>query len=74
LSVENIANVVDKYINKTVIIELKNTKTIRGNLEACDQHMNLTLTNSEEIIDGKAKNLGNIILRGDALVLISLPR
>ncbi len=64
----------DESINKTVLIKLKGSKTIRGNLLGFDQHMNLLLDQSEEIpSEGDSKELGTIVVRGDNVIMISPP-
>ena len=67
--------ILDESINKTVLIKLKGSKTIRGNLLGFDQHMNLLLDQSEEIpSEGDSKELGTIVVRGDlSLIHISEP-
>jgi small nuclear ribonucleoprotein len=61
-------------INQVVLIKLKGTKTIRGTLLGCDQHMNLLLDSSEEIpAEGDSKSLGTIVVRGDNVIMISPP-
>jgi len=46
---------------------------ITGNLQIFDQHMNLVLTKVEDITEEKPKNLDKIILRGDNILIVSLP-
>ena len=66
--------VLDESINQVVLIKLKGSKTIRGNLLGFDQHMNLLLDSSEEIpAEGDSKGLGTIVVRGDNVVMISPP-
>jgi len=66
--------ILEESINKTVLIKLKGSKTIRGNLLGFDQHMNLLLDQTEEIpSEGDAKSLGSIVVRGDNVVMISPP-
>ena len=66
--------VLDESINKIVLIKLKGNKTIRGNLLGFDQHMNLLLDQSEEILsEGETKSLGSLVVRGDNVVMISPP-
>jgi len=74
MSVDMAVKVLDESINKIVLIKLKGNKTIRGNLLGFDQHMNLLLDQSEEILsDGESKSLGSIVVRGDNVVMISPP-
>jgi small nuclear ribonucleoprotein len=74
MSVDMAIKVLDESLGKTVLIKLKGGKVIRGALQGFDQHMNLTLEQSEEIFeDGKTNSLGTIIVRGDNVVIISPP-
>jgi small nuclear ribonucleoprotein len=66
--------VLNESIGKTVLIKLKGGKVIRGSLQGFDQHMNLILEGSEEMLaEGKPNSLGTIVVRGDNVVLISPP-
>ena len=66
--------VLEESLGKIVLIKLKGSKVIRGTLQGFDQHMNLTLDDSEEIIEeGKSNRMGTIIVRGDNVVIISPP-
>ena len=66
--------VLDESINKMVLIKLKGSKTIRGNLLGFDQHMNLLLDRSEEVpSEGDSISLGSIVVRGDNVIMISPP-
>jgi len=74
MSVDMAVKVLDESINKVVLIKLKGEKTIRGNLHGFDQHMNLLLDQSEEILsEGDPKTLGTIVVRGDNVIMISPP-
>ena len=56
----------DESLGKVVLIKLKGGKVIRGTLQGFDQHMNLVLESSEEILDdGKPSSIGTIVVRGD---------
>ncbi len=60
-------------LDKTIVIKLRNKKTIQGNLKDFDQGMNLILTNSKDITEDDAKNLDKILVRGDNIIIVSLP-
>ena len=68
-----IIQILDVCVNKEVLIKLKNHTTIRGILQTFDQHMNMLLTKVEDITEEKPKNLDKILLRGDNILIVSLP-
>ena len=59
--------------DKIVLLRLRNTSSVQGILKDFDIHMNLTLEDAEDVTDGNSKKLGKILLRGDNILLISLP-
>ncbi len=64
--------VLSDSLHKRVLIRLKGGQRIRGNLEGFDQHMNLLLSDGEELQDdGSFKQLGSLIIRGDNVIFIS---
>ena len=60
--------------NKMIQLRLKNNKTIRGILQDFDIRQNLVLHDVEDISDAKAVKLGKILLRGDNIIAISIPK
>ncbi len=59
-------------LGSLVLVKLKGNKEVRGLLKSYDQHMNLVLSDSEEIqTDGSGKKIGTIVIRGDNVILIS---
>ena len=69
-----VIQILDVCVNKEVLIKLKNHTAIRGTLQTFDQHMNMLLTSVEDITEEKPKNLDKIILRGDNILIISIPK
>jgi len=68
------SKLLNEFINKPILIKLRNNHTIKGNLQIFDDHMNLVLEKSEDIIsENEVVSLGKIILRGDNILIISLP-
>jgi small nuclear ribonucleoprotein len=59
--------------NKSILLRLRNNRTLKGILLEFDVHMNLTLDNAEQISDEKSEQLGKILLRGDNVLVVSLP-
>lgn len=70
---DEISNLMSKNKNKSILLRLRNNKTVKGDLLDFDVHMNLTLGNAEDISDNKTQKLGKILLRGDNILAISLP-
>ncbi|ACP35487.1 Like-Sm ribonucleoprotein core [Sulfolobus islandicus Y.G.57.14] len=69
---ETAHKVLAESLNNLVLVKLKGNKEVRGTLRSYDQHMNLVLSDSEEIqSDGSGKKLGTIVIRGDNVILIS---
>jgi small nuclear ribonucleoprotein len=58
-------------INTPVIVKLKGGKVIRGVLAGYDEHLNLFLKDAEHLRGEDSTLLGNIIIRGDNVILIS---
>ena len=70
---DEISTLMNNSKDKVVLLRLRNTKTIQGILKDFDIHMNLTLDAAEDISDEKHVNLGKILLRGDNVLVVSLP-
>ena len=70
---DEISTLMTSCQGKTVLLRLRNTKTIQGTLIDFDIHMNLTLDNAEDISEEKHIGLGKVLLRGDNILAISLP-
>ena len=70
---DEISTVMASCQGKSVLLRLRNTKTLQGILIDFDIHMNLTLENAEDISNEKHISLGKILLRGDNILAISLP-
>ena len=60
--------------DKFVLLRLRNNKTIQGILKDFDIHMNLTLENTEDISDEKPTKLGTVLIRGDNILAVSIPK
>ena len=70
---DEISNLMSNNKDKIILLRLRNNKSVRGNLQDFDVHMNLTLEDAEDISDGKTVKLGKILLRGDNILAVSLP-
>ncbi len=68
------AKLLNEFINKPILVKLRNNHTIRGTLQTFDDHMNLVLEKSEDIIsENEIESIGKIILRGDNIFMIAVP-
>jgi small nuclear ribonucleoprotein len=70
---DEISTLMSNSKNKSVLLRLRNNKTIKGNLIAFDVHMNLSLEDAEDVTDEEPEKLGKILLRGDNILSVSLP-
>jgi small nuclear ribonucleoprotein len=70
---DEISNIMNQSKDKSVLLRLRNNKTVKGNLVDFDVHMNLTLNDAEDVTEETPTNLGKILLRGDNILAISLP-
>ena len=59
--------------DRIITLRLRNGRTIRGRLQEFDIHMNLTLHDAQDVTDEKPVEIGSMLLRGDNVLLISLP-
>ncbi|MBI5133677.1 MAG: RNA-binding protein [Thaumarchaeota archaeon] len=74
MSQDMAVKVLDESLERVILIKLKGGKMIRGTLKGYDQHMNLLLEASQELLEeNKANDLGTIVVRGDNVVIISPP-
>jgi small nuclear ribonucleoprotein len=66
-------DVLNKSLKSPVIVRIRGGREFRGTLEGYDLHMNLVLSDAEELNnDAAVKNFaGEILMRGDNVVYIS---
>jgi len=69
-----ISTLMNNSKDKIVLLRMKDTKTIQGTLKEFDIHMNLTLHDAEYISDEKPEKLGTILIRGDNILAVSIPK
>ena len=69
-----ISTLMNNSKDKVVLLRMRNTKTIQGVLKDFDIHMNLTLEDAEDISDEKPEKLGTILIRGDNILAVSMPK
>lgn len=63
----------ENNVNKTIVITLKDNRTIKGDLSSFDEQMNLVLKNTVEIGENNETTpLNEILLRGNVIMTVSL--
>jgi small nuclear ribonucleoprotein len=60
---DEISTLMSNSKNKSVLLRLRNNKTIKGNLLDFDVHMNLTLDDAEDVTTETSEKLGKILLK-----------
>ena len=71
MSIDVTVQVLKENVGKNIMIKLKGDKVIRGTLSKFDQHMNLVLSDAIESKGEDQTKLGNILLKGDNIIIIS---
>jgi small nuclear ribonucleoprotein len=71
LSIDVTVQVLKENVGKIIMIKLKGDKVVKGVLNKFDQHMNLVLSDATEYKAGELTRLGNILLKGDNIIIIS---
>ncbi len=69
-----ISTLMNNSKDKIVLLRMKNSKTIQGKLKNFDIHMNLTLEDAEDISDEKSVKLETVLIRGDNILAVSIPK
>ena len=63
-------DVLNRSKGKEVEVLLKNSQVFKGKLKAFDIHLNIVLFETIEIDNDKDKEIGDMLIRGDAIVTI----
>jgi len=69
-----ISTLMNNSKDKLVLLRMKNSKTVQGKLKNFDIHMNMTLVDAEDISDEKSEKLGTVLIRGDNILAVSIPK
>jgi len=68
----NIPTLLNNNKNKIVQLRIRDNKTVRG-VQDFDLFLNLTLDDAEDISNTQVVKLGKILLRGNNIIVISVP-
>ena len=63
-------NVLERNLNKSVMLTLKDGRTLEGKLTGFDEYMNMILEDTEETRDDQVRRVGTVVLRGNNIVTI----
>ncbi len=64
--------VLQEFMDQKVLIKLKGGRMVSGKLLSYDGHLNILLTEAEEVDDmGNTRPLGTILVRGDNVIVVS---
>jgi len=63
-------NILERHINKIVMLTLKDGRTLEGKLSGFDEYMNMILEDTEENREDQVRRLGTVVLRGNNIVSI----
>ena len=66
------AELLEKSLNRKVSLLLKDNSILEGTLSGFDDYMNMVLEDTEERRDDVVRRLGQVVLRGNNVVSISL--
>ncbi|MFW3145392.1 MAG: LSM domain-containing protein [Thermoplasmatota archaeon] len=64
-------NLLEKSLDKQMIIKLKDGRLMTGKLVGYDEYMNMVLEGTEEENNDEKRRLGTVILRGNNVVSIT---
>ena len=69
-----ISTLMNNSKDKVVLLRMRNSKTIQGKLKEFDIHMNMSLEDAEDISNEKPEKLGKVLIRGDNIIAVSIPK
>lgn len=65
-------DVLQQHLHQRVLVEMRGGRSVRGVLDAYDQHLNLVLSGAEEVVADEVTQRSELaLLRGDSIVYIS---
>lgn len=63
-------DVLNRTKGNEIIVSLKNNEVYKGKLKAFDPHLNLVLFEAELISKESSESVGDMLIRGDAIVTV----
>ena len=63
----------ERILDQTVSLTLKDGRSLRGKLLGIDEHMNLVLDDVQETTAEATRRLGRVVLRGSNVISLNAP-
>lgn len=70
---ENAKSFLSRCLGQTVVVVLKDSRTVKGRLEGYDEFINLSLEEASEETPAKARKLGRVVVRGSQVIAVQAP-
>ncbi|MEM0014140.1 MAG: LSM domain-containing protein [Zestosphaera sp.] len=61
----------NENVGRLMLVKLRGNKVLRGVLRSFDQHLNIVLEDTEEILENGARRLGVVVIRGENIIFMS---
>lgn len=61
-------------VGRSVIVVLKDRRSLKGTLSGFDEFINITLEGAEETTPEKVHKLGRVVVRGSQVIAVHLPK
>ena len=71
-NISEIDKLLQKNVEKEILVKLKNNVTVKGKLRIFDQNLNLTLKNGEVVFGEKNEVFEDLLVRGSDIMVISI--
>jgi small nuclear ribonucleoprotein len=71
-NLSEIDKLLQKNVEKEILVKLKNNVTVKGKLTIFDQHLNLTLKKGEVVFGEKTEVFEAMLVRGSDIMVISV--
>ena len=62
----------EKSLNKKILLKLKDGRVLEGKLTGFDDYMNMVIEDTDERTSEQSRRLGTVVLRGNNVVSISI--
>jgi small nuclear ribonucleoprotein len=71
VGVRKMQNIMEKNLDREILVVLRWGISIRGVLKAVDAQMNALIEKADEIVNDEVRPLGTILIRGDNIIMVT---